>query len=592
MPRDSQSTAETLHRITSDNGLTGYPAISRDGKLIAFASDRSTHDNLDIWVQQIGGGDPIRLTSDPADERDPSFSPDGTVIAFQSGKDGGGIYVMPSLGGTPVLLAARGHNPRFSPDGRWVAYSVGGTEVSSPGTTGVFIVSAGGGVPRAVHPEMATATSPVWSPSSDRLLVIGRKDPRAAARTEVDWWILPIDGGAPARSGVYARLRAQELLRPQFPQVYPAPLDWRDGDQILFSAYSGEAANLWEISLRDSARREPARRVTAGPGLHGPAHWSGDAKRLVFAAEDLSFDVWMQPVDAASGAARGDMRRLAGESAENLTPSISWDGKQIAYVSRRWDRWSVRMREAASGEERALLENSFRFSTARISGDGSRVVYSGANGDLLSVGSSGGIAQTLCEHCGTLMGVSNEAEELLFEPAEDEDLMMYDTRRKAMVKLALRPAPETILSGSRFSRDSKWVAFHAVKNANNTAQIWIVPRTETTPVPQSEWIAITDGSQMERDPAWSADGRVLYFISERDGFRCVWARRMNPDSKQPLGEAFPVRHFHSERLSLRHVGSRGYITGLSAGEGSLIFSIGDLRANIWIEERTNAERTK
>lgn len=86
-----------LRMLTADGGLTGYPAISRDGKLVAFASDRAKEDNLDIWVQQIGGRDPIRLTKDPADESDPAFSPDGTMIAFRSEKDGGGIYLVPAL---------------------------------------------------------------------------------------------------------------------------------------------------------------------------------------------------------------------------------------------------------------------------------------------------------------------------------------------------------------------------------------------------------------------------------------------------------------------------------------------------------------
>jgi len=200
-PPARKSASVILNKITTESGLTGYPAISRDGKLIAFASDRAKEDSLDIWIQQVGGSKPFRVTRDPADETDPSFSPDGTRIAFRSEKDGGGIYTIPAFGGDPILLAARGRNPRFSTDGKWVAYSVGGSAVSNPGTTGVFIVSSGGGVPRAIHPEMATATNPVWSPASDRLLVLGRRDPKAPARSELDWWILPIDGGSSVRTG-------------------------------------------------------------------------------------------------------------------------------------------------------------------------------------------------------------------------------------------------------------------------------------------------------------------------------------------------------------------------------------------------------
>lgn len=66
------------HMQTATNGLNDYPALSKDSRFLAFASDRSGEDNLDIWLQQIGAREPIRLTKDPADETDPAFSPDGT----------------------------------------------------------------------------------------------------------------------------------------------------------------------------------------------------------------------------------------------------------------------------------------------------------------------------------------------------------------------------------------------------------------------------------------------------------------------------------------------------------------------------------
>jgi hypothetical protein len=140
-----------------------------------------------------------------------------------------------------------------------------------------------------------------------------------------------------------------------------------------------------------------------------------------------------------------------------------------------------------------------------------------------------------------------------------------------------------ILSSSRFSPDGKWVAFHALRNATNSAQIWIAPLGPEVPAPQSTWIPVTDGARLERDPAWSADGRFLYFASERDGFRCIWVRPLDPLTKQPAGEAFAARHFHSARFSLRHVGNRGFLSGLSAGKGALVFSLGELTGNVWLE---------
>jgi Tol biopolymer transport system component len=342
----------------------------------------------------------------------------------------------------------------------------------------------------------------------------------------------------------------------------------------------GAAVNLWQIPLRG---RSAAERLTLGPGLHQDARWSADARSLVFTAAELNFDVWMQPLDPATGAARGPLKRLTEAGTEELAPSISWDAGRIAYVSRRSDTWSLRARDTASGTEHAVLTSPSLLTTARLSGDGSRIVYS-SDSDLRSIPWAGGAVEKLCEQCGDVMGASNDGRQALYEPMQDEDVLMFDSGGKGTVRLALRPGPDLILSSSRFSPDGKWVAFHALRNATNSAQIWIAPTGPEAPAPESTWIPVTDGARLERDPAWSPDGRFLYFVSERDGFRCMWVRPLDPLGKQPSGAAFAVRHFHSARFSLRQVGNRGFLTGLSAGKGALVFSLGELTGNVWLEE--------
>ena len=95
----------------------------------------------------------------------PAISADGTRVAFRSERAGGGIYVVPSLGGDAVLLAPRGRGPRFSPDGHWIAYWEG-RESSDllPGTARVFVIESGGGQARQIGADLGAALYPVWSP--------------------------------------------------------------------------------------------------------------------------------------------------------------------------------------------------------------------------------------------------------------------------------------------------------------------------------------------------------------------------------------------------------------------------------------------
>jgi len=118
-------------RLTSDSGMTTDAALSPDGKLVAYSSDRGLDGQRDLYIKQVAGGQPIRLTTDGAGNRMPDFSPDGSKIVFRSNREGGGIYEIPAFGGEARLVARDGLNPKFSPDGSRVAYWVGSENVNA-----------------------------------------------------------------------------------------------------------------------------------------------------------------------------------------------------------------------------------------------------------------------------------------------------------------------------------------------------------------------------------------------------------------------------------------------------------------------------
>jgi serine/threonine protein kinase/dipeptidyl aminopeptidase/acylaminoacyl peptidase len=577
----------TVFRMaTVDSSLTTAPSLSRDGALLAYASDRSGEANLDIWLQQVDGRQPIRLTNDPADDTDPSMSPDGTKIAFRSERGGGGVYEVPALGGQASLIAAGGRNPKFSPDGRWIAYWTGRDAGYLPGSAKVWVVEAGGGAPRDIGRELASAAHAVWSPDGSELLVLAR-GPGDLKQTAVEWWVVPLGSGTPLSTGALAAMREQGLLTRQM--IDPRPLAWAGG-RVMFALRAGDAVSLWQAPFSGRGRSfGPVERVTTGPGHQTGASLaeSTTGPRLAFSEILQTNAIWTLPVEVESGAPRGAFARLTNGGGADSSPSLSGDSGKLTWIRRAANSWTIELRDLAGGKESVLLRSDRFVANAVISGDGASVFYSTVTGEIFRVPASGGAADSLCAECGTVMGASFDGRRVLYEPRRDEDLTALDCGTKTSLKLALRRPGLSVLSGGRYSPDARWVAFHEIDNQTSTTRVWIAPADGGGPAPRESWTAVTDGASVERDPAWSPEGRVLYYLSDRDGFRCIWARRLD-EHKRPAGEPFAVQHFHAARWSLGEV--RGHQIGLWAAPGRLVFALREETGNIWIQEAVAAVR--
>ncbi len=88
---------------------------------------------------------------------------------------------------------------------------------------------------------------------------------------------------------------------------------------------------------------------------------------------------------------------------------------------------------------------------------------------------------------------------------------------------------------------------------------------------------------MERYADWSPDGNTIYFLSERDGFRCIRAQRLDPTSMRPVGPSLDIYHFHSRRLSLMTVTDPLSIN-LHIAADKAVFAIPERTGNIWMTE--------
>jgi hypothetical protein len=138
--------------------------------------------------------------------------------------------------------------------------------------------------------------------------------------------------------------------------------------------------------------------------------------------------------------------------------------------------------------------------------------------------------------------------------------------------------PKWNLSNPRFSPDGHWILFHAIVGPVRR-QIFAAPVAAGAAAGESQWIPITDGQGLDRNAVFSPDASLVYFLSERDGFRCIWAQRLDRHFR-PRGAAFAVVHLHQSKRSLG-TGSTGAI-GLASAPGKLVFSAAEFTGNIWI----------
>ena len=230
-------------QLTTDVGETTSPSLSRDGKFVVYASDRAQPGNLDIWMQLVDNGTPVRLTNDPARDYDPVFSGDGKTVYFTSLREPNGIYRVPITGGSAELVAKGAVAPHVSPDGQ--------TLVFVAATGNLATLRAGDTSSHNLLQNFASSYAPNWSPDNREILFTGK----AANDDAIDWWVVPSAGGVPRKTGLLGSLK-QRGFNEAFAQV------WLPGDEIVFAGKREDRLTLWRARLSPDRSRiasEPAR---------------------------------------------------------------------------------------------------------------------------------------------------------------------------------------------------------------------------------------------------------------------------------------------------------------------------------------------
>jgi Tol biopolymer transport system component len=307
MPRPAANPFEqgSTRRVTHLAAWEAEPRVSPDGNLVAFTSNAAG--NLDIYWVGRAGGDPVRLTDDPADDSEPRWLADGSGIVFTSTRRGRlGIWRTDLSGGQPSLMLNEARNPALSPDGRQIAF----TKLDKNGNGRIFVADLAD--PAEItqltgHEEgYWTHSHPAWSPDSETICYGDYHN----------LWTVPVGGGT-------ARLLTHDGIADGFPVYSP------DGRFIYFSSFRDGTSALWRTS-RDGSRLQ---KLTPGSGPESQPDLGRGGNILVYSTQTGVGDVVL--IDFRNGT----NQRLETPT-RDIQPCISPDGSLFAFVSTRWNRFA------------------------------------------------------------------------------------------------------------------------------------------------------------------------------------------------------------------------------------------------------------
>jgi Tol biopolymer transport system component/DNA-binding winged helix-turn-helix (wHTH) protein len=587
---NERPTQYSLARLTFDPGLQTEPTWSADGRFIAYTSDRSG--NFDIWVQQVDGGNQLQITHSPAHDWQPDWSPDGTNLVFRSEREGGGLFVVPVLGGLERKVSSFGYYPRWSPDGSKILFS--DSSMPTPPVkvaSKLYLATLDGEAPREVLlPDFSVGFdglfSVCWHPDSQRISFVAKH-----AKLGWGFWTVPLAGGPPVKSEVMPAVEKQ--LEGFYYNFRWAP----SGKEIYFEMIFRGVTNLWKVVVDPATLRWVAgpQRLTTGSGIDTEMAVSRDGKRLAFSTRTETIRVWSLPFNARTGQIKGEGRPLTAPGIVPIFSDLSPDGKKLVFTagrlgSQKRELWEKSLED---GAERLLTvrDNEYEEMTPRWSRDGTRISYKRV---VWNAEHTDAKFEIVILHVGSNdeQVVPLEADAIVSDWSADGQWLLgitdYQNPRHFSVCLfpvsathaekemrVVASDPADSFFAQRFSPDDRWISFNAVK-ARASSTIYVVPWSG------GKTIRITDGKYWSDKPHWSPDGKILYFVSNHTtGFFNVWGIHFDPQEGKPIGEPFQVTSYEDPGKMIWP--SLVQMT-LSLTEDRLVLPIREVTGSIWMLE--------
>jgi len=537
----------THHRLTTAPGWDGQPALSPEGSMIAYCSDRSG--NPDVYVVHKTGGEPLQLTTHSGSDTDPAWFPDGSTIVFVSNRDGEpAIWRIPPLGGEPVKLVPNAMDPAMSRDGQRIAFA-------RAGPRGLLRIH----VAPLDHPSDARVLTgdddglwdhrdPTWSPDGRTLCYADFRD----------LWVVPIDGGTPHR------VTQQDTVDLE-PEWSP------DGEHILYSSGRDNTFALWRLNATGG---DPERLTPGTAGEREPS-LSGDGTELAYSTRQANPDIVI--LDRQTG----HRETIAGVTMEN-EPAVAPDGTSLVFVSDRLgtcDLWLQPVRP--DGNPRRLTDHPGSVALPNYSPDGRWLTYHrvlDGQRDVWMVPVTGGVSQRITDHLAADIhpSFSPDGTRLAFVSNRDgvDNIWVVpaaDGRRSGEPQQITREESSTIFPD--WSPDGQRIACIIERGNENEVNILEV---ESGAPP----IQLTHGAGAIR-AKWSSSGEEL-LVSGTWGSDRV--------SLRTVSLANGSSHPFEPELELGPVDSTAGLFASDAGGRLLVYVVVERRGDVWLTEMYSGRR--